>query len=275
LLYAATSVAFFMVRSPVGANMTRLATTLAAPVLLGVGRRRVVLAALACFALIWQFSPVVSAIDTFQLDPSAHRAFYTPLVRELARLEPGPARLEIPLTRQHWETAWVAPKIALARGWERQLDETDNAVFYDPHRLTRASFGAWLRGNGIRWVALPNAPLDYSAQQEAALLRAGAPYLEPVWRQRDWRLWRVKGSPGLVSGPAKLTDLDPDGFTLQARSVGTTVVRVRSTPTWSIVDRAGGTCLSTTSDSWTVVHASRPGPIRVVAGFLPTTTSSC
>ena len=32
-------------------------------------------------------------------------------------------RVEVPLTRSHWEAAFLAPGVSLARGWEKQLDE--------------------------------------------------------------------------------------------------------------------------------------------------------
>jgi hypothetical protein len=274
-LYAATSIALFVLHTPVGANMARLATTVAAPVIVCLGRRRLVVLALVGFIFAWQIGPAIGAIDIVDRDPSTQPSFYAPLVAEIAHLDPRPTRLEIPLTHEHWEAAWVAPKIALARGWERQLDVADNHLFYSTGALTRDSFGAWLRANGVEWVALPRAPLDYSAVREAALLRHGAPYLRPVWHQRDWQLWRVVGSPGLVSGPAELTDLDAGGFTLDVRAPGTSVVRIHSTPTWSIVDRDGNGCLTSTAHAWTVVHAERRGPIRVEAGMLPSNASSC
>ena len=40
-------------------------------------------------------------------------------------------RLEIPATQNHWETAFVAPVVSLARGWERQVDIADNPMFYE------------------------------------------------------------------------------------------------------------------------------------------------
>ncbi len=43
----------------------------------------------------------------------------------------GPiGRVEIPSTYRHWEAAYAAPKVLLARGWERQLDIAYNPIFY-------------------------------------------------------------------------------------------------------------------------------------------------
>src|SRR4029077_13648694 len=48
-------------------------------------------------------------------------SYYVPLERFLASA--GPVRVEVPLTRSHWEAALLAPSVSLARGWEKQLDE--------------------------------------------------------------------------------------------------------------------------------------------------------
>src|SRR5205814_1824529 len=45
-------------------------------------------------------------------------AYYAPVERFLDAHARGPVRLEVPLTRTHWETAELAPRVSLARGWE-------------------------------------------------------------------------------------------------------------------------------------------------------------
>ena len=41
-------------------------------------------------------------------------------------------RIEIPLTEHHFEAAYVARAVPLARGWERQLEIAANPLFYEP-----------------------------------------------------------------------------------------------------------------------------------------------
>ena len=72
------------------------------------------------------------------------------------------------MTVNHWEAADLAKVVPLARGWERQLDQKANPIFYDGEPLTASSYHDWLRENAVRWVALPNAPLDYSARDGGA-----------------------------------------------------------------------------------------------------------
>jgi hypothetical protein len=62
-------------------------------------------------------------------------------------------------TRLHWEAAYVAPAVPLVRGWERQLDTAGNPLFYDADLLNPDSYRAWLIDSGVRYVALPDAPL--------------------------------------------------------------------------------------------------------------------
>ena len=46
-------------------------------------------------------------------------------------------RIEVPPTANHWESAYLAPKFELARGWLRQLDTTRDDIFYDEGELDR------------------------------------------------------------------------------------------------------------------------------------------
>ena len=77
----------------------------------------------------------------------------------------------------------------------------------------------------MRWVALPAAPLDYSAQAEGRLLRRGLPYLRLVHRSRRWRIWEVRGTDPPASDGARVLAAGPDWFEVDARR--TTVVRQR------------------------------------------------
>lgn len=81
----------------------------------------------------------------------------------------------------HWEAAYAAPEVRLARGWERQLDTADNSIFYTPGALQPDSYGAWLVDNGVRYVALPDVALDFAAEAEGRLVGAGLTGLHPAW----------------------------------------------------------------------------------------------
>ncbi len=194
---------------------------------------------LAPFLLWWQWNAAVDDVRTASGDPTVHAAYYAPLLAALERegaTGGAQGRLEIPFTRLHWESRWVAPAIPLARGWERQLDVERNAVFYahrghDGAPLTAARYRAWLRENAIRWVALPDSRLDYSAKAEARLIARGLPYLRPVWRGAHWRLYEVAGAAPLATPPARVLSADVDGLTLAAPGPATVRLASAGRPT--------------------------------------------
>src|SRR5205807_6975168 len=125
--------------------------------------RRLRLAAVVPLVL-WQWTPAWGAITSNGRDPSSHLAYYQPLLGFLSAHAAPLGRVEVVPTRLHWEAAYVAPTVALARGWERQLDTADNPVFYDSAHLDASAYRAWLLDNGVRYVALPDVPLDYAAE---------------------------------------------------------------------------------------------------------------
>ena len=125
-------------------------------------------------------------------------------------------------------------------------------------------------GYGITWVSLPDVALDYSAVREAQLLNSGLPYLRPVWRNAHWRVWAVVDSPGLVSGPAHVTQLEPHRVTLAATGSGSVLVRVRYTPMWNV--SKGRACIAERNGVWTRLEVMRPGPVELTTSLLPTRT---
>jgi len=114
---------------------------------------------------------------------------------------------------------------------------------------------------------------DYSALNGARLPEQGAGYLQPVWRGAHWTLWQVAGSPGLVSGGARLVALTADQFTLAVERPGAVIVRVRYSPLWT-VDSAVG-CLFAGADGWTHLRVREAGTMHVVAGLLPRSADRC
>ena len=267
VLYAIACVLAFVLSTPMGSNVVRLGTLFGGPLLALVlwRRRSWALALVALPLLYWQWMPPVRDVAVASGDPAVRASYYAALDGFLAAARPT-GRVEIPPTRNHWETVYVARRFALARGWERQLDVKYNALFYAP-RLAPDRYRAWLRANGVQYVALPDARLDYAARSEAALVRGGLPYLRPVWRGAHWQVYRVRGAGQLVSGPAHLVALDPNAFTLNVRRPGSLDVRVRYTRYWSLERGAG--CVLQAPGGYTRVLATRPGHLRVVAELTP------
>jgi hypothetical protein len=267
-IYALATIVVYLVASPIGSNIARLGTLVAAPVaaLLWSRRRPVWLAVAALPLLYVGWAAPVRDVVSASNDESATTGYYQPVVRFLRRESAppnAPFRTEIPFTRFHWEAWVVARDFPLARGWERQLDIADNPLFYSGH-LTAATYDRWLHDNAIRFVAAPDAPLDYSAQGEKALIDSGLPYLHLVQRSAHWRVYAVAYPTPIASGVATLTRLGPDWLTLRARRPGTVHLRVRFTPYWELSRGSG--CVAP-DGRWTRLTLRRAGPVRLATSF--------
>ena len=196
VLTAALCLAAFVVHSPLGANVGRLPFLLSAPLLvLGSRRSRGALlvasvgVAMVTMVLATQIVQVAYATES---DPSTTEGYYDGVISYLID-QPGPTRVEIPFTAQHWETFYVAEHIPIARGWERQADRQRNPEFYDKDRpLDARIYDAWLLRNHVTHVALPDSDFDPSSRTEAQLIRGGLNYLRPVFRDRHWTVFIVE-----------------------------------------------------------------------------------
>lgn len=251
LLYLLLLVGAFFVPTPFGQNALRLGVLAGPAVLVLAHRKRVPVYAIATVAIglvYLQWLPAVRAVAEAHGDPSTRQAFQAEARRFLERVAAPGERVEVPLTMNHWEAADLAKVVPLARGWERQLDRKANPIFYDDEPLTASAYHAWLRENAVHWVALPNAPLDYSAREEAAILERGAKFLDLRYETARWRIWKVRGTAPPASNGAKLLAAGPNWFMVDARRP--TTVRYRYTRYWSTSDA----CLSRTRGGWTRVE---------------------
>jgi hypothetical protein len=234
VLYGTCSMAAFVVHSALGGNVARLGQFIAGPLLACLlwPRRRILVAALAVPLVIWQWAPTVDAMTQSPSDPSTQRAYYTGVVSYLSS-QANFGRVEIPFTLHHWEAAYVAEDVALARGWERQLDIQENPQFYAGN-LTATDYSTWLDANGVALVALPDTKLDPSSVAEKRLLQTGVPNLVEVWSDPHWTVWRVLTYNGLISGPARIVQMTPSSFELDVTGPGTVDVKVRPSSHWAV-----------------------------------------
>jgi hypothetical protein len=276
LLYLLACVLCLIVPTPVGSNVQRYAVLLAGPLLLGslmgregaAARRAGGLGTMGVAALLaigaWVlWGPVRETLAVH--DGSATTAsYYAPVKRFLADDVHRPVRIEVPLTRSHWEAALLAPTVSLARGWEKQLDERYDSVLLDGG-LTAARYGRWLHERAVAYVALPDAPLDPSSAREGKLIRRGLPYLREVFRSRHWRIFEVLGPTPLAVGPGRLSSLGEDSFTLHADRPGLFLVRVHFTRYWTL--RGGHGCVGPAHGGWTDVRLKAAGDATVAARF--------
>lgn len=265
ILYGLGCYASYRLATPVGGNAARLGELLGGPLAaLLWWRRRPALLLIAAVPLLYvQWQPTIQDLSIANRTPSSSAGYYRPLLQFIDRQPDGPFRIEIPFTRGHWEADYVAPTVALARGWERQLDEKYNALFYGG-RLTAARYDTWLHELAVSFVAVPDAPLDWSSAAEVSLIDRGLPYLHLVLQARHWRVYAVSDPTPLADGVATVTALGPNSVTLVASSSGRTLVRVRYSPYWAVSEAPG--CVRQ-AGQFTELDTRRPGPLRLVMDF--------
>jgi hypothetical protein len=277
LIYVAACVACRLLQTPMGSNIERYGVLLAGPLLLCarmarrrasgerglVGLNAVAVAAL-CLSTVWVvWGPVRETVAVAGSEATS-AAYYEPVKAFLSRQGGGPLRVEVPLTRSHWEAALLAPTVSLARGWEKQLDTRFDDVLLKPG-LTAAGYERWLDEEAVSYVLLPDVALDPSSAQEGALIERGLPYLREVFHSAHWRVYSVLGGSPLASGPGRMTALGHDSFTLLAQRAGTFVVRVHYTRYYTLT--AGSGCVSEARGGWTEVRLNGRGMARVAARF--------
>jgi hypothetical protein len=279
VVYCVACVACVAAHSPMGANVERYGVLLAGPLLLcalqSSGGRLSALqssrgrfSAVAVVALVgigvWTVWGPVRETEAVAGNLSTSASYYLPVERFVASHGASTVRVEVPFTRGHWEAAWLAPKVSLARGWEKQLDERYDGVLLG-RDLTAGDFQRWLDAEAVGYVALPDAPLDPSSAGEGRLIEAGLPYLREVERTRHWRIYEVRHATPLAQGPGALTAVGHDWFSLRARAAGRFTVRVRYTRYFAVA--AGAACVGEAPGGWTEVSASRAGAVTVAAHF--------
>jgi hypothetical protein len=249
------------VPSLIGSNAARLGELLIGPLLVGLGspRHRWLLGPALIAAAVWQVAQPAADLAQGNAPPFAPQT--AALVRELEALRADTARVEAVPQYGHWESQELADAVPLARGWERQLDVERNPLFYDGS-LNPATYRDWLQYNAVRYVALSTATPDPAAAGEASIIRAGQPWLIPVWHDRYWRLYLVTGTSPLASPPATVTGTTPAQITLRMTRAGTTVIRVH----WSSLLRADGAVVAR-DGPWTSLTARRPGRYVLYAPY--------
>ncbi len=274
MLYVGAIVASFVLPTAVGGNISRLGECVGAPLLTCVlwPQRRRLLLMVALPMLLLQWGPAVGTVVRSAGDPSADSAYFRPVLAFLADHAMPRGRVEGVPTALHWEAAYLAPVIPLARGWERQLDTADNPLFYDG-TLTATTYRAWLLNNGVRYVALPDVALDYAATTEGRLLRAGVPGVRQVWQSAHWRIYALSGAPGMLTGRGQITALGPTAVAIHVQAPGKLVLRVRYSEYWT--SAVGGACLAVAPGGWIAIDAQTAGDLGLRLHFPSSGNSSC
>lgn len=270
VVYAAGTVLTYLIPSPVGTNVERFAELFAPAVLLAVllgaprlkPLRRTALIAALCYSLFWVGQKTVDDLEVSTNVP-AWAADTQGVVTALDRLGADRTRVEVVPARNHREATALAPHVNLARGWNRQLDIERGRLFYDG-TFSAATYRAWLDHWAVGLVVLPGGKPDGFAEEEARLLRNPPAWLEPVWSDAHWQVFRVRDAAPLVSVPASVVRTTSAEVDVRVPKPGSVTVRVAYSP-WL---RADGGCL-TQDGEFTRLTVSRPGEYRISSEYGP------
>src|SRR3989440_7605842 len=266
LAYLALGIYALAVPSQLGGNVNRLGTIVAAPLFATAlwNRRKLFLAIALPYALWWPLHDLLRDLpDSGGRGTDA--AYYRPLNRYLSEHIRTPARIEIPPTRNHWEGVYVGEHHELARGWERQLDQKYDALYYGTI-VTPERYRHWLDRSAVQYVALSDAPSDFASKSEVDLLVENQlPFLRLIWQDRHWRLYRVLQATPLLSGPGRLVAATPRSFTIQADRPGRFTMRLHYSPYWAVTKGSG--CVQVGEGHYTAVTLRRAGAAKVATRF--------
>ncbi len=270
VVYAAGTVLTYLVASPVGTNVERFAELFAPAVLLAallaVSRLKRLLRGVLVVALVFSVAwvgkktaddlVVSTAVPAWAADTQG-------VIGALERLGADRGRVEAVPARNHREATALAPHVNLARGWNRQLDMERGRLFYDG-TFSEASYRAWLDRWAVGYVVLSSGTPDGYARDEARLVRERPGWLEPVWSDAHWRVFRVRDAVPLVSAPASVLRSSGADVEIRIPRPGPVTVRIAYSP-WL---RAEGGCLAQEGE-FTRLTVSEPGEYRISSEYGP------
>nr|WP_246113422.1 hypothetical protein [Streptomyces montanus] len=268
-VYTAGTVLTYLIPSPIGTNVERLAELFAPAALLaallavrGPGHRRVALVLALVFSVGWVGKKTCDDLMVSTTVP-AWAAETTGVVGALDRLGAHRTRVEVVPARNHREATALAPHVNLARGWNRQLDVERGRLFYDG-TFSATTYRAWLDRWAVGFVVLPAGQPDGFAEDEARLVRSRPAWLEPVWRDGHWQVFRVRDAVPLVSAPASVVRASSDELVVHMRRAGSVTARVAFSP-WMYAE---GGCLERRGE-FTRLTVTEPGVYRISSGYGP------
>jgi hypothetical protein len=244
----------YFLDTPIGSNATRLSLLFAIPVAVAFVSWRWWIDLIVIIAIAVAQPPVTFGTLTGAGAAVTKPAYFTPLVDELRQRGPLTGRVEVPELTGHWDSAYLARSVPLARGWLRQTDtQLNDDVFYR-NPPTASTYREFLDRMAVQYVAVADARTAYNGRRENALIQSGLPYLSRVWSDAHWTLYAVSAPTPIVSGPGRLVSYGADSITFTAPANAAVVVRIRDFRWLSMDDNESDSACITRAGDHIVVH---------------------
>ncbi len=254
LVYAVFCVVSFVTPgSPLGNNIGRFFMVFGLPLLILLRHTRLQrpfpygdlsVVPIVLFGLL-QISTAFSHFTNSGELPQTRASFFAPALTAAAQRYSPDYRIHVVALRRHWEAVFFPEAgIPITRGWYRQADAIHNSLFYSGYDA--ATYEAWLREMGVKYVFLPDAPLDPWSVRETRILRT-SPAFEQVAQTGAWTVYRLRDAQPLVvgtdGGTARVTSFGHSSLDLRVDRPGSYLVKVTWSPYWKL-ERGPGKLLA-------------------------------
>ena len=209
-VYTLVCLGAFAVASPLGGNLSRMPLLVAGPLVLLADPIRVWRVLLVVPVVVgWQAIEIAEVANATIADTSTTRDYYDGVLRFFDGV-PGPVRVEIPATSQHWEAAYVGASVALARvaGSASSIGGSTPSSTTESIRSMRRATKRGCRRTACRMSRSRTPRSIRPRRRRARLVRSGLDYLTPVYRDAHWTVYRMDGTQDLLDGPGRLIAVD-------------------------------------------------------------------
>ncbi|MCZ4549336.1 hypothetical protein [Gordonia rubripertincta] len=269
-LASAVAIIMFLVPTGIGSNLSRFFALVLPCLCLYYSPKSLKFLAIALAPALIYATFVATADQVVASDSGESDTSYIPLRSQLmAQSNIENHRVELVDAQTHAGSHKLGMTINLARGWENQSDSRFNPIFYDENALTPESYRLWLSENAVAFVAVSADPLR-QMKAEAALVESGLPYLQRVWANDKWELYKVDDPRPIVPAPLTVVESSPAKMVLDVPDTNIHPLQLRHNKylvARSTIDENLYACIQTTPDDWITVQAPLPGEY-VLEGLL-------
>jgi hypothetical protein len=258
----------FALSSPVGSNSLRLSMLFGLPLLLAYlrmdGQMR------EWRVPFWVYATTVGVLAYFVQPfilagtlggmgrPATYSSYYAPLVQAIQERGPMTGRVEVPEITGHWDAAFLADRLPLARGWLRQVDTKLNGDVFYSYPPTPDGYHTFLDRSAAQYVAISDSRGTFTGGKEKRLIQTGLPYLRPVWANEHWTLYEVVDPTPIVDMPGALISAQSDRIVFDVQQAGNVTLRVRPLRFLSLSGPSAG-CLQQSGLDAVVIVGAVPG----------------